>query len=99
MVPSLRITTITNMTERGVVQERLSQKMEMEEEMILARFHQEVEKETDKSLHDRHIKRKIFKEGDLVLLYENKVLQHLGKFRMHWLGPYEVNNVTNGGSI
>jgi hypothetical protein len=87
------------MTERGAVQERLSQLMEMEEDRILAGFHQEVQKARDKSWHDRHIKKKSFKEGDLVLLYDNKFLQHPGKFRMHWLGPYEVNTVTDGGSV
>jgi hypothetical protein len=46
-----------------------------------------------------HIKKKSFKEGYLVLLYENKFLQHPGKFRMHWLGPYEVNTVTYGGYV
>jgi hypothetical protein len=25
--------------------------------------------------------------------------QHPGKFRMHWLGPYEVKTVTDGGSV
>jgi hypothetical protein len=32
----------TNMTERGVVQERLRQLMELEEGLILVGFHQEV---------------------------------------------------------
>jgi hypothetical protein len=98
-VPILRIATITNMTERGIVQERLSQLMEMEEDMILEEFDQEVKKARVKAWHDRHIKKKIFKEGDLVLLYENNFLQHPGKFRMHWLGPYEVKIVTYGGSV
>jgi transposase InsO family protein len=66
LVPSLCVATITNMTERGAVQERLSQLMEMEEDRILAGFHQEVQKARDKSWHDRHIKKKSFKEGDLV---------------------------------
>jgi hypothetical protein len=48
VVPSLRVETITNMTERGAVQERLIQLMEMEEERILAGFHQEVQKVRDK---------------------------------------------------
>jgi hypothetical protein len=39
---------------------------------------------------------KNFKEGDLVLLYDNKFFQHPGKFIMHWLGPYEVKIVTDG---
>jgi hypothetical protein len=98
-VPSLCIASITNMTERGVIQERLSQLMEMEEERILEIFHEEVQKKRDKSWYDRHIKKKIFKEGDLVLLYENNFLQHLGKFRMHWIGPYEVMTVADRGSV
>jgi hypothetical protein len=99
LVPSLRIATITNMTEKGAEQERLNQLMIMEEDRILVGFHQEVQKERDKSWHDRHIKRKNFKEGDLVLMYDSKSLQHLGKLRMHWLGPYRVNTVTYGGAV
>jgi hypothetical protein len=44
-------------------------------------------------------KKKRFKKGDLVLLYDNKCFQCLGKFRMHWLGPYEIKYVTYGGSM
>jgi hypothetical protein len=73
--------------------------MEMEEDMILAGFHQEVQKSRDKSWHDRHIKKKIFNERDLVFLYDNKFLQHPGKFRMNWLGPCEVNIVIDGGFV
>ena len=73
--------------------------MLMVEYRILARFHQEVQKARDKSWHDRHIKRKNFKEGDLVLVYDSKSLQHPGKFRMHWLGPYEVKTIIDGGDV
>ena len=52
LVSSLRVATITNMTEQGVVQERLSQMMRMEEDRILAGSHQEVQKARDKSWHD-----------------------------------------------
>jgi hypothetical protein len=68
--------------------------MFMEEDRILAGFHQEVQKAREKAWNDRHIKRKIFKEGDLVLVYDSKSLQHPGKLRMHWLLSYEVNTVT-----
>jgi hypothetical protein len=73
--------------------------MIMEEDRILAGFHQEVQKSRDKSWHDRHIKRKNFKEGDLVLVHDSKALQHPGKLIMHWLGTYEVNIVTDGGVV
>jgi hypothetical protein len=99
LVPSLRVAVITNMTEQGTVQDKLNQMMIMEEDMILAGYHQQVQKARDKGWHDRHIKRKNFKEGDLVLMYDNKSIQHLGKLRMHWLGPYKVKLFIDGGVI
>ena len=53
----------------------------------------------EKAWHDRHIKNKIFKVGDLALLYDSKFSKFLGKFCMHWLGPYQVKHVTNGGIV
>jgi hypothetical protein len=38
-----------------------------------------VQKARDKAWHDRYIKKKMFKEGDLVLMYDIKSLQHKGK--------------------
>jgi hypothetical protein len=70
-----------------------------EEDRILARFHQQVQKARDKSWHEKNIKNKTFKEGDLVLIYDNKSIQHPGKLRLHWLGPYEVNTVIDGGVV
>jgi hypothetical protein len=46
----------------------------MEEDRILTGFHQQVQKARDKAWHDRRIKSKTFKEGDLVLLYDSKSL-------------------------
>jgi hypothetical protein len=73
--------------------------MIMEEDRILVGFRQEVQKSREKYWHDRHIKWKIFKEGDLVLVYDSKFLQHPGKLRMHWLGPYEFKVFIDGGAI
>jgi hypothetical protein len=42
MVPSLHVATTNNITKRGAVKERLNQLMEMEEDIILAGFQQEV---------------------------------------------------------
>jgi hypothetical protein len=42
LIPSLRVAGITQMIERGTIQERLNQLMIMEEEQILAGFHQQV---------------------------------------------------------
>jgi hypothetical protein len=99
LVPSLRVAAITQMTERGAVQERLNQLLTMEEDRILSGFHQQVWKARDKAWHDRHIKKKTFKEGDIVLMYDCKSFQHPGNLRMHWLGPYEVKSITDGGVV
>jgi hypothetical protein len=97
LVPSLRITAFMDMDDTGVVQERLTQLVELEEDRFIAGFHQQVQKEREKAYHDRHIKKKAFKQGDLVLVYDNKFMKHPGKFITHWLGPYEVVYVMEGG--
>jgi hypothetical protein len=72
--------------------------VEIEEDKFIAGFHQQVQKEREKAYHDMHIKKKAFKQGDLVLVYDSKFIKHPRKFRMHWLGPYEVTYVTEGGA-
>ena len=68
--------------------ERLAQLLNLEEDRFIAGFHQKVQKACEKAWHDRHIKHKIFQEGDLVLLYDSKFIKFPGKFKTHWLGPY-----------
>jgi hypothetical protein len=98
LVPRLRIVTFTYMDDTDAIHERLSQLAELEEDRFITGFHQQIQKEREKAYHDRHIKNKIFKQGDLVLLYENKFIKHPGKFITHWLGTYEIVYVTEGGA-
>jgi len=48
---------------------------------------------------NRHIKLRTFKVNDLVLLYDSKFDKFLGKFRMHWMGPYAIKDITDGGAV
>jgi hypothetical protein len=73
--------------------------VELEEDRFIAGFHQQVQKEQEKAYHDKNIKKKPFKEGDMVLVYDSKFMKHPGKFRTHWLGPYEIAYVTEGGAV
>ena len=98
LVPSLRIDAFTDMDDTSAIHERISQLIELEEDRFIAGFHQQIQKEREKAYHDRHIKKKIFRQGDLVLLYDSKFIKHPGKFRMHWLIPYEIVYVTEGGA-
>ena len=76
------------MVDENTLNERLLHLVGLEGEYFIAGFHQQVQKEREKAWHDRHIKHKTFKEGDLVLLYDSKFGKFSGKFCMHWLGPY-----------
>jgi hypothetical protein len=99
LVPILRIVSFIGMDDTSVVQERLAQLLELEEDRLITIFHQQVQKEMENDYHERHIKWKAFKQGYLVLLYDNKFMKHLGKFRTHWRGPFEVSHVTEGGDV
>ena len=45
---------------------------------------------TLKAVHDKHIKRREFQPGDLVLLYNSRLRLMPGKLRSRWEGPYRV---------
>ena len=79
--------------------ERLLHLVGLEEDFFIVGFHQQVQKAREKAWHDRHIKNKIFKVGDLVLLYDSRFAKFYSKFCMHWLGLYQVKHVTSGGTV
>ena len=99
IVPSLRIASLTEMMNCGALEERLPQLAKLEDDRFLAGFHQQVQKEHEKAWHDRHIKLQTFKVDDLVLLYDNKSDKFPRNFRMHWLGPSVIKEITNGGAV
>ena len=58
IVPSLRISTFTEMDDPTRVTTRLTKILELEEDRFIAGFQQQVQKAQEKSWHDRHIKKK-----------------------------------------
>ena len=76
---------IIEITYVDVVEERLLQIVHMEEECFVVGFHNKVEKQRKKSWHDRHIKRKHFDVGGLVVMYDSKFFKNLQKLRAHRL--------------
>ena len=98
IVPSLKITTLIDMAYEETVNERLLNLVELEEDRFIEGFHQQVQKNREKTWHDRHIKSKAIKAGDLVLMYDNKFARFPWKFCMHWLGPYQVRHLIEGGA-
>ena len=98
IIPNLKIIALTDLEDEETVEERLLHLLELEEDRFVVGFHQQVQKNRETAWHDRHIKSKAIKEGDLVLMYDSKFAWFPGKFHMHWLGPYQVKHVTEGGA-
>jgi hypothetical protein len=88
LVPSLIIAVFTGMDDTGVVQDRLVQLLELGEDRFIVGIHQQILKKREKAYHDKHIRRKAFKHGDFLLLYDSKFMKHPRKLRTHWLGPF-----------
>lgn len=99
IMASLRIAVVTNMVDLNIMKERMSQILALEEDRFIAGFHHQVHKERDKAWHDLNIKKNTFQEGYLVLLYDRKFVEFPGKFKTHWLGPYIIKHVFDGGAV
>ncbi|XP_070057987.1 uncharacterized protein [Nicotiana tomentosiformis] len=56
-------------------------------------------KDKMKYLHDKYIRNKEFKEGDLVLLFNSRLRMFPGNLKSKWSGLFEVVNVTPFGSL
>lgn len=67
IVSILRIVALTEMADRETLEEWLTQLMELEEDYFLVGFHQQVQKECEKSWNDTHIKLCTFNVDDLLL--------------------------------
>ena len=49
--------------------------------------------------HDGFIKSKTFNKGDWALLFDSKFKDFEAKFTTHWLGPYEIEEIFDNGTI
>ena len=81
IIPSLHIAVETRMDDVEELEERIVQLIQLEEDCFIVDFHQQVVKDQQKAWHDRHIKKKQFVIGDLVLLYDSKFMKHPGSYK------------------
>ena len=90
VTPSLRI----DLTERLLLEESLQNRVEellsLEEDRIQSSYIASVVRNRRTAWVNRHIKQKIFKEQDLVLIYKSKLGKHPGKLRLRYIGPFKM---------
>jgi hypothetical protein len=83
----------------AVVKRRI-QISELEEMRLKAYENASIYKERTKRWYDKRLKKKEFKEGDKVLLYNSRFKTFgKGKLQSKWDGPYIVHSVLSNGAV
>ncbi|XP_025652661.1 uncharacterized protein [Arachis hypogaea] len=80
----------------------ITKKLQLEELKCLrleAYENARIYKEQTKAFHDHHIRKKDFKEGDDVLLYNSRLRFMPRKLRSRWHGPFRVKEVKPYGVV
>jgi transposase InsO family protein len=89
-IPSLKL-SVELLPNTSTEEERLLYIMQLDETHRDATLVIETHKKHVKSQYDKHVKARVFSEGDLVLLYEqDRDLLGVRKFEAMWHGPYIV---------
>lgn len=78
---------------------RINKINELDEFLLRANESSAHYKEKIKLYHDRKIKKKIFKNGDKVLLYNSRPHLFPGKLNSRWYGPFTVLRVLPYGAL
>ncbi|XP_057734368.1 uncharacterized protein LOC130949743 [Arachis stenosperma] len=77
----------------GPEKARAERKLQLQERECLhleAYENSRLYKEKVRAVHDKSIKRREFRPGELVLLYNSRLRLMPGKLRFRWEGPYRV---------
>ena len=97
-IPSLKL-VVELIPNTSAEEEHLLYLMQLDETRHDAALVIETQKMCVKSQYDKHVKLRVFSEGDLVLLYEqDRDLLGAGEFEPMWQGPYIVKRVLEKGS-
>ncbi|XP_070050320.1 uncharacterized protein [Nicotiana tomentosiformis] len=78
---------------------KVAQLNELDEFRFRAYSSSSLYKDEMKYLHDKYIRNKEFKEGDLVLLFNSRLRMFPEKLKSKWSGPFEVVHVTPFGAL
>ena len=73
--------------------------LELEQDRIQSSYISEVIQKRRQAWVNRNIKFKIFKEGDLVMLYNSKLGPHPGKLKLRYIGPFLIKHVMGQGTF
>ena len=99
MIPSLRIALENKLGDIESLRERLHNLNKLEETWLLAQRATEVTQNRHKAWYDKHLKLNRFQPGQWVLKYDRRNEIKSGKFKVKWVGPYQIWEVGDNGAI
>jgi hypothetical protein len=89
-IPSLKL-AVELLPNTSAKEERVLYLMRLDKTRCDATLFIEAQKKRVKAQYDKHVKPRVFSEGDLVLLYkQDRDMLGAGKFEPMWRGPYIV---------
>ena len=97
--PRLCIALAKNMSTDQSIQSRLNELMELEEDIILVGFNQQVEKNRKKAWHDRNIRKRKLDPSLLVLLNGSRYIKLPGKMQIRWMRPFRIAYITKSSVV
>jgi len=80
-------------------EKRLLQLSELNELRLEAYESSRIYKERANKWHDKHLIKKRFEEGDMVLLFNSRLKLFPGKLRSQWSGSFQVAKVLPNGAV
>lgn len=90
---------VLNLDWKVAAKKRLNEIMELEEFRLATYENALIQKDKIKKWHDRKIRKREFKEGQRVLLFNSRLKLFPGKLRSKWSGPYRITKVWPSGSV
>ena len=97
-ISTLRVAIEHRLGDEESLKDRLFKLESLDEERRMVVYNTYVAQQKRKSFYDSKLRHKEFKVGDLVLLYDSRFFKFPGKLQMHWLGPYEIEDINPNGS-
>ena len=100
MVPSLRIAVDHDLDYNAILRARLEKLLTLDEQrQRRAVWCQQIVQNRRKTWHDKHIKPREYKKGDLVLLYQSRMGPKKPNLTIAWASPYQIDWVYTNGSV
>jgi hypothetical protein len=92
-IPTQRISIAERLPEEESQAERLLQLQKLEEDCMYALEETKRQQAKRSKKYNANMKPVVIKEGDLVLMYDNRYMLFLGKFHTRWVGPFTVKKI------